>query len=71
LVVQSDADGTVGSHGSHNWVPTRLEAVPPGHGAKTALSVPWPTGVTVLRQDGAARPDSWIEGVKADPAVSS
>jgi hypothetical protein len=71
LVVQSDADGTVGSHGSNNWVPTRLEAVPPGHGEQTALSVPWPTGVTVLRQDGVSHPDSWIEGVKADPAVTS
>jgi len=71
LVVQSDTDGTVGSHGSHNWTPTRLEAVPPGHGEKAALSVAWPTGVTVLRQDGASPPDSWIEGFKADPAVTS
>ena len=71
LVVQSDVDGTVGSHGSSNWIPMRLEAVPPGHGAKTALSTPWPAGTTVLRQDGASRPDSWIEGVKADPAMMS
>jgi len=71
LVVQSDVDGTVGANGSSNWIPTQLEAVPPGHGVKTALSTPWPAGITVLRQDGAPRPDSWIEGVKADPAVTS
>ena len=71
LVVQSDVDGTVGSNGSNNWIPMRLEAFPPGHGVKTALSVSWPAGVTVLRQDGASRPDSWIEGAKADPAITS
>ena len=72
MVVQSDAPGAVGTNGSSNWVPTELETDPAAHGKKTAgLTVPWPAGMTVLRQDGAAKPGSYVEGVKADPTVTS
>jgi len=72
LVVLSDVNGAVGTNGSHHWVPTQLETDPFGHGKKTAgLTVPWPAGVSVLRQDGVAKPGSYVEGVKADPTVTS
>jgi len=59
LVVLSDQDGSFGSLGSRNWVPTQLVTIPPGE--TTALTVPWPAGLTVSRQDSATHPGSWIE----------
>ena len=71
LAVLSDVDGAAGTNGSRHWVPTQLETDPFGHGKKTAgLIVPWPAGVSVLRQDGVAKPGSYVEGVKADPTVT-
>jgi uncharacterized protein DUF4232 len=58
LVVLSDQGGSVGSFGSKGWVPTQLVTIPPGE--TTALTVPWPAGLSVLRQDSATHPGSWI-----------
>lgn len=59
LVVLPYSDGSVGSMGSTRWVPTRLETIPPGE--TTPLTAQWPSGLTVLRQDSATHPGSWIE----------
>jgi hypothetical protein len=59
LVVLSDQDGSVGSFGSRQWAPTQLVTIPPGE--TTALTVAWPAGLTVLRQDSATHPGSWVE----------
>ena len=59
LVVLPYSDGSVGSMGSTRWVPTRLETIPPGE--TTPLTAQWPAGLTVLRQDSATHPGSWIE----------
>jgi hypothetical protein len=58
LVVLSDQDGAVGSMGSKHWVPTQLVTIPPGETG--ALTVAWPVGLSVLRQDSATHPGSWI-----------
>ncbi|HTF50703.1 MAG TPA: DUF4232 domain-containing protein [Pseudonocardia sp.] len=63
LVVLSDQDGSVGSFGSRNWTPTELASIPPGE--TTGFTLPWPAGVTVLRQDSATHPGSWIEAFAA------
>ncbi|HEY1973033.1 MAG TPA: DUF4232 domain-containing protein [Pseudonocardia sp.] len=60
VVVLSDTgDGSYGSNHSTNWTPTELVTIPPGE--TTPLTVPWPAGVSVLRQDEATHPGSWIE----------
>ncbi|HEX4252185.1 MAG TPA: DUF4232 domain-containing protein [Pseudonocardia sp.] len=61
LTVLSDSPGSVGSFGSKNWVPTQLITTPPGE--TTTLSVAWPAGLTVFRQDAATHPGSWVESV--------
>jgi hypothetical protein len=58
LVILSDSPGSFGSEGSRNWVPTQLVTIPPGE--TTPLTVPWPAGLTVMRQDEATHPGSWI-----------
>jgi Protein of unknown function (DUF4232) len=63
LVVLSDQDGSFGSLGSRNWVPTQLVTIPPGE--TTPLTVSWPAGLTVSRQDSATHPGSWIEAFAA------
>src|SRR5882757_233453 len=63
LVVLSDQDGSVGSFGSRNWTPTELASIPPGE--TTGFTLPWPAGLTVLRQDAATHPGSWIEAFAA------
>jgi len=70
-VVLSDVDGAVGTNGSHHWVPTQLETDPFGHGKKTAgLTVPWRPGQCAA-PGRVAKPGSYVEGVKADPTVTS
>lgn len=59
LVVLTYEDGSVGSMGSTRWVPTRLVTIPPGE--TTPLTAQWPNGLSVLRQDAATHPGSWIE----------
>ncbi|MFJ8910166.1 DUF4232 domain-containing protein [Amycolatopsis sp. NPDC102389] len=51
--------------GSTSWTPSKLVTVPPGR--MEALSVDWPSDLPVLRQDGATRPGSWVNGIVADP----
>jgi hypothetical protein len=63
LVIVSDEPGSNGSFGSTNWVPTQLVTIPPGE--TTAMTVPWPAGLTVMRQDSATHPGSWIESFAA------
>jgi hypothetical protein len=63
LVVLSDSPGSIGSFGSKNWVPTQLVTTPPGE--TTTLTVPWPAGLTVFRQDAATHPGTWVESVSA------
>ena len=63
LVVLSDQDGSVGSFGSRNWTPTELASIPPGE--TTGFTLPWPPGLTVIRQDSATHPGSWIEAFAA------
>jgi hypothetical protein len=58
LVVLSDQPGSVGSLGSKGWVPTQLVTIPPGE--TSPLTVPWPAGLSVMRQDSATHPGSWI-----------
>ena len=64
LVVQSDNGKLAGSKGSNNWIPTQLVTVPPAN--KASLTVPWPSDLPVLRQDGVDRPGSFVGGIKAD-----
>jgi hypothetical protein len=63
VVVLSYEQGSVGSAGSTRWTPTRLVTIPPGE--TTPLTVTWPAGLTVLRQDAATHPGSWVESFKA------
>jgi hypothetical protein len=55
--------GAVGSNGSTMWVPTRVVATPPGE--TTSLTVAWPAGVNVFRQDSATVSDTYITPVLA------
>lgn len=63
VVVLSYEQGSVGSAGSTRWTPTQLVTIPPGE--TTPLTVAWPAGLTVLRQDEATRPGSWVESFAA------
>jgi hypothetical protein len=59
VVVLPYSDGSRGSEGSRRWTPTQLVTIPPGE--TTPLTVPWPADLTVLRQDEATHPGSWVE----------
>jgi len=48
-----------------NWVPTELVTIPPGETAD--IVVPWPSGLSVTRQQGTTSPGSWIESFTAAP----
>ena len=63
VVVLTYENGSVGSAGSTRWTPTQLVTIPPGE--TTPLTVAWPAGVTVLRQDEATHPGSWVESFTA------
>lgn len=63
VVVLPYEDGSVGSEGSGRWTPTQLVTTPPGE--TTPLTVAWPAGLTVLRQDEATDPGSWVESFTA------
>ncbi|EMD28221.1 DUF4232 domain-containing protein [Amycolatopsis azurea] len=68
VTVLSSTEGSVGSGGSTSWTPSKLVTIPPGE--TEALSVDWPSGLPVLRQDAATRPGSWVNGILADPTAS-
>jgi hypothetical protein len=63
VVVLSYEQGSLGSAGSTRWTPTQLVTIPPGE--TTSLTIAWPAGLTVLRQDEATHPGSWIESFTA------
>ncbi|QFU91214.1 DUF4232 domain-containing protein [Amycolatopsis sp. YIM 10] len=48
------------------WTPSHVETIPPG--STTPFVLDWPADLPVLRQDGATRPGSWVNGILADPA---
>jgi len=53
----TDTPGSVGSSGSTGWMPTQLVTTPPGDTHQ--ITVPW-TGHSVLRQDAATHPGSFV-----------
>lgn len=63
LVVLPYSDGSEGSNGSGKWVPTELVTTPPGQ--TIPLTVAWPPGISVLRQDTATHPGSSVHGLTA------
>jgi hypothetical protein len=66
ITVLPSSPGSVGSMGSTTWTPTKVQATPPGQ--TQPLTVAWPTSITVLRQDSATHPGSFVNGILADPA---
>ncbi|MEC3981883.1 DUF4232 domain-containing protein [Amycolatopsis sp. H20-H5] len=65
LIVLKYTGGSEGSLGSKKWVPTTLITIPPGQ--TTPLSTPWPQGLSVLRQDSATHPGTYVHGLTAHP----
>ncbi|MCR6487491.1 DUF4232 domain-containing protein [Amycolatopsis sp. OK19-0408] len=61
LVVLPWTEGSEGSAGSGKWVPTQLVTTPPGQ--TIPLTVAWPNGISVLRQDMATHPGSSVHGL--------
>ncbi|GAA0624100.1 DUF4232 domain-containing protein [Kutzneria viridogrisea] len=57
--------GSNGSNGSTKWVPTTLKTIPPDQ--TTALTANWPEGLSVLRQDAATHPGTYVNGILANP----
>jgi uncharacterized protein DUF4232 len=66
VTVLTQTPGSVGSLGSTGWTPTRLVTIPPGQ--TQPLTVAWPSSLTVLRQDSATHPGSFVNGILADPS---
>ena len=64
VVVLPYSDGSLGSDGSKRWTPTQLVTIPPGETAP--LTVAWPADLSVLRQDAATHPGSWVESFTAN-----
>ncbi|SEP51086.1 DUF4232 domain-containing protein [Amycolatopsis saalfeldensis] len=65
VTVLTQTPGSVGSLGSTGWTPSRLVTIPPGQ--TQALTVAWPSSLTVLRQDSATHPGTFVNGILADP----
>jgi hypothetical protein len=55
--------GDIGSNGSTKWVPTEIVSTPPNE--TTSLTTPWPTGIPVVRDDGATVSGSYISPVES------
>lgn len=53
-----DSGGSVGVQGSTSWTPTQVVTTPPGDTHQ--LGTRWTAGNTVLRQDGATRPGTFV-----------
>lgn len=66
ITVLTNTPGSVGSNGSTDWTPTTVKTIPPGQ--TQPLTLQWPDGLTVLRQDSATHPGSYVNGILADPA---
>ncbi|WP_329062374.1 DUF4232 domain-containing protein [Amycolatopsis sp. NBC_01480] len=66
VTVLTQTPGSVGSLGSTGWTPTRLVTIPPGQ--TQPLTVAWPSSLTVMRQDSATHPGSFVNGILADPS---
>ncbi|HEY3712478.1 MAG TPA: DUF4232 domain-containing protein [Amycolatopsis sp.] len=66
VTVLTQTPGSAGSLGSTGWTPSRLVTIPPGQ--TQPLTVSWPSSLTVLRQDSATHPGSFVNGILADPA---
>ncbi|GAA5160869.1 MULTISPECIES: DUF4232 domain-containing protein [Amycolatopsis] len=54
------------AQGDTSWTPSTLVTTPPGQ--TEPLTVGWPSGLPVLRQDAATHPGSYVNGILADPA---
>lgn len=54
--------GAVGSDGSTMWTPTQVVATPPNETASVTLA--WPAGMNVFRQDAATISDTYITPVE-------
>ncbi|MDT8912551.1 DUF4232 domain-containing protein [Amycolatopsis sp. PS_44_ISF1] len=65
VTVLAQTPGAIGSSGSTNWTPARLVTIPPGQ--TQPLTVAWPPSLTVLRQDAATHPGSFVNGIFAEP----
>lgn len=55
--------GDIGSLGSTRWVPTEIVSTPPNE--TTQLTTQWPTGIPVLRDDGATVSHSYISPIES------
>lgn len=64
LTYLTDSPGGFGTSGSTGWVPTELVTTPPGDTEQ--LTAPWPSGDTVVRQDGATRPGTFVEALSGE-----
>jgi hypothetical protein len=58
LTYLTDTPGSVGSLGSTGWTPTQVVTTPPGDTHQ--LVTPWTSGDTVLRQDSATHPGTFV-----------
>jgi hypothetical protein len=65
VTVLTQTPGSAGSLGSTGWTPAKLVTIPPGQ--TQSLTVAWPSSLTVLRQDSATHPGSFVNGILADP----
>lgn len=58
LTYLTDTPGSVGSQGSKGWIPTQIITTPPGDTHQ--LLTPWTLGDTVVRQDAATHPGTFV-----------
>lgn len=58
LTYLTDTPGSIGSQGSTGWKPTQVVTTPPGDTAQ--LTAAWTLGDTVLRQDEATHPGTFV-----------
>lgn len=61
ITFDSDTDGSTGTSGSTNWIPTEVVSTPPNE--TTQLTTPWLNGVSVLRLDGATVEHTFISPI--------
>ena len=64
LTYLTDSPGSVGTLGSTGWVPAQVVSTPPGDTEQ--LTASWESGDTVLRQDGATRPGTFVGPLAVD-----
>lgn len=66
ITFEQYTDGDIGTAGSTNWVPTSVVSTPPDETSQ--LTTSWPTGVSVLRLDGATIEHTFISPIKSGNA---